>query len=161
MVSLNKVFFNKNTTFTKIWKYIFLWINFILVSPVTPSVLRFSSLWGRDGMAICRGERVTKKFPLTQHCVLFALWCQCSTSCRRFAVCNIPDRERKNIKISSSNKRSRQLKTLVLFFLTVSKLQHFHYLNTRVECLLSIKPHCLHVRTDICYWESMCFRYFV
>lgn len=117
MLSHNKVFFYKNTTFPKNWKYIFLWINFILVSPVTLSVLIFYSLWGRDVVEVCRGERVTKKFLLTQHCVLFALWCQCSTSCRRFAVCNIPDRERRNIKISSSNKRSRQLKTLVLFFL--------------------------------------------
>lgn len=140
-------------------KNIFLWINFILISTVTLSVLRFSSLWGRDGAVVCREGGVTKKILLTEHCVLFALWCQCSSFCRHFVVCNIPDKERRNNKISfsSSNKRwSRQLKTLVLFFfVTVSELQHFHCLNIPVECLLSIKPHCLHVRADISAIEKV------
>lgn len=43
---------------------------------VTLSALRFSSLWSRDGVAVYRGEGVADTFVLTEHCVLFALWCQ-------------------------------------------------------------------------------------
>lgn len=113
---------------------------------VTLSFPRFSSLRSRDGVALCGGEGVADRFLLTEHCVLFALWCQCSTFCRLFAVCSIPDKERRKNKISFSfsNKRwSRQLKTVVLSFLTVSQFQYFHCLDTCVECLLAIKPHCL------------------
>lgn len=57
-----------------------------------------------------------------------------------------------------STKTFRQLKTLVLSFLTCPNFNTSHHLNTCVELLLCIKPPCLHVTDLLSLSRSSSFR---
>ncbi|KAI1240953.1 Band 4.1-like protein 2, partial [Lamprotornis superbus] len=93
----------------------------------------FSSLWSRDGVAVCRGEGVADRSLLTEHCVLFALWCQCSTFCRLFAVCSIPAKERRKNKthcgINEINFRSVFLHVVLASFFLVCERKAASFIN--------------------------------
>jgi hypothetical protein len=122
---------------------------FLYIEPFDFPVLWLFTLSRKSG--ISRLENYEIHWPCTVLSNPVAPQCQCfSDTCSSTAFQNGGKTKQAFLL---STKKSRQLKILVLSFLTLSNFNTFYYLNTWVVYLLFIK--CLHVKLTFCYWAGL------